>query len=77
MKNGRPRPVGPAAADEGDGAAGTFREDLARGFPAYGPALDAHWMPYLDGDLTLEAALRGLVSAAALARGRVEGAGAR
>ncbi len=50
------------------GQAGTFREDLERGFPAYLPALDRHWRPYLDGASPLEAALHGLVQATAAGR---------
>ena len=51
------------------GTAGTFRADLEQGFPAYLPALDAHWLPYLDGEEALDDALRGLVREAAAARG--------
>lgn len=49
------------------GRAGTFREDLERGFAADLPALDAHWLPYLDGVEPLDVALRGVVREAAVA----------
>jgi hypothetical protein len=50
------------------GEAGTYREDLARIFPAFLPGLDEFWKPYLDGKLPLTEALSGLVRAAAVAQ---------
>lgn len=47
------------------GEAGTYREDLARGFAVCVPALEQYWKPYLDGNLPLAVALRGLVGSAA------------
>jgi hypothetical protein len=47
------------------GEVGTYREDLARGFPAFLPALDAYWRPYLDGSSSLTTALRELVRSVA------------
>ena len=45
------------------GASGTFEEDLARDFPAYVPALERHWLGYLEGTLPFERALHDLVAA--------------
>jgi len=47
------------------GQAGTYREDLLRGFPHCLPALDAYWRPYLDGTLPLSVALGELVRSTA------------
>ena len=46
------------------GEAGTFRADLAQGFAADLPALDEHWLPYLDGRESLAVALREVVRGA-------------
>jgi hypothetical protein len=47
------------------GREGTYRADLTRGFPECLPALDVHWLPYLEGTGPFEAALDGLVRAVA------------
>lgn len=49
------------------GAAGTYRADLGRDHPAYLPALERNWQAYLDGEVSLERALTGLVREAAAA----------
>jgi len=53
------------------GTAGTFRADLAQGFAAELPALDAHWLPYLEGRESLAVALREVVRGADAERKRL------
>lgn len=47
------------------GEAGTYREDLERGFRAFLPALDEAWQPYLEGALPFSAALSEVVRSTA------------